>query len=241
MVGVAACMMQLTVALLVFYGLGRILAPLTQAEEATVDRTIGIWAGMPWDVPRPMICIDAGHGGKDNGSNSGQRMEKDDNLRIAQAVAEYLTAQGAGVVMTRTGDVFLELSERCEIANERQADYFVSLHRNDGNGDGVEIWVYSGAGDETASLAESILAGLDTAGIQRNRGVREGTQGSGGDNYYVNAHTDMPSCIVELGFIGNTRDNQLFDEKLKDYAAAIGDAIMETYEAYQDERTPSEE
>ena len=235
MIGITICAMQLVAVLLGFQGLRYILTPLAQAQEATADRTLGVWIGSPWDTGEPVICIDAGHGGKDNGSNSGKRMEKDDNLRIAKAVADYLKEQGAGVVMTRTKDVFLELSERCEIANERQADYFVSLHRNDGNGSGVEVWVYSGAQEETVGLAKRILTGLDMAGIQQNRGVRGGTQGDSDENYYVNSHTDMPSCIVELGFIGNTRDNELFDEKLKEYAAAIGDAILETYEAEQKE------
>ena len=227
------CAVQLAVTLLGFHGLGLLLAPIAGTEEAYVQYTAGVWTGAPEDDGRLVICIDAGHGGKDNGSSNGHRMEKDDNLKMAQAVAEYLAAQGAGVVMTRTGDTYLDLSERCEIANGRQVDYFVSLHRNDGDGTGVEIWVYSGAGEETYELAESILTELDTVGIQRNRGVREGTQG-GGEDYFVNAHTDMPSCIVELGFIGNARDNELFDERLRDYAAAIGDGILETYDKYKD-------
>ena len=231
---VVFCAVQLAVTLLGFHVLGLIFEPLVQTEAANVHYASGIWTGVSEDNGKPVVCIDAGHGGRDNGSSSGQRMEKDDNLKMAQAVAEYLATQGADVVMTRTGDTYLELSERCEIANGRQVDYFVSLHRNAGNGTGVEIWVYSGVGEKTSELAENILTELDTAGIQRNRGVREVTQGGGGDNYFVNTHTEMPSCIVEMGFIGNARDNELFDEKLRDYAAAIGDGILETYDKYKD-------
>lgn len=233
-VGAVYCVVQLAVALLGFHGLRLLLTPAAVTEEASVHHTFDVWTGASGDAGEPVVCIDAGHGGKDNGSNSGQRMEKDDNLRIAQAVADYLRTQGASVVMTRTDDVFLELSERCEIANGQGADYFVSLHRNDGDGKGVEVWVYSGAGEETGAMAERILTGLDAAGIQENRGVRRGTQGSDSENYYINAHVGMPSCIVELGFIGNAHDNQLFDEKLEEYAAAIGDAILETYDIYRD-------
>lgn len=179
-----------------------------------------------------VICIDAGHGGKDNGSDYGGRYEKDDNLALAQAVAEYLRQKNVTVVMTREDDVFLSLEERCQFANDKQADYFISIHRNDGDGNGVETWVYSGASDETVLLADKIMDKLDKAGIQRNRGVKKGTQKSESGNYYVNIHSDMPSCIVEMGFICDAKDNQLFDANLLDYAAAIGDAVLDTYEVY---------
>lgn len=74
---------------------------------------------------------------------------------------------------------------------------------------------------------------LDTAGIQRNRGVKKGTQTGESSNYYINVHSDMPSCIVEMGFINDASDNQLFDEKLDAYAAAIGDAVLATAETYR--------
>lgn len=186
----------------------------------------------------PVVCIDAGHGGKDHGSESQNRLEKDDNLELAQAVEAYLKEKNVRVVMTREDDTFLSLEERCDIANQSGADYFVSLHRNDGEGYGVETWVYSGATDETVMLAEQIMASLDEAGIQRNRGVKKGTQKSESGNYYVNIHSDMPSCIVEMGFVGNAADNELLDEKLDAYAAAIGEAILTTYGIYNG--TPGE-
>ena len=173
-----------------------------------------------------VVCIDAGHGGKDNGSDYRKRMEKDDNLKLAKAVASYLEQKDVHVVMTREEDEFLSLEKRCRIANEAEANYFLSLHRNDGDGYGVETWVYSGADVKTMKLAETIMQKLDEVGIQRNRGVRQGTQKSGEKDYYVNTHSDMPSCIVEMGFINSDYDNSLFDEKLEDYAVASGEAIL---------------
>ena len=47
----------------------------------------------------------------------------------------------------------------------------------------------------------------------------------------------MPSCIVEMGFMNNAKDNQLFDDNKEAYAAAIGDAIIATYKTYHGDGT----
>ncbi|MGN0350277.1 MAG: N-acetylmuramoyl-L-alanine amidase [Roseburia sp.] len=188
-----------------------------------------------------VVCLDAGHGGKDEGSSFWSRLEKDDNLNLAKAICAYLEEQEVTVVMTRTEDVFLSLEERCEVANNAGADYFVSLHRNKGDGYGVETWVYSAANEETMTLAEGIMQGLVEVGVQKDRGVKKGTQKSGNSNYYVNNHTNMPACIVELGFMNSSTDNSLYDEHLTDYAKAIGDAILTSYEQYHNEETAQED
>ncbi|MBO5070686.1 MAG: N-acetylmuramoyl-L-alanine amidase [Roseburia sp.] len=243
MICIAYCVLELLVVLLGFRGLEALLDhPWKDAEtmgnitgsvhgteegaDAGEDNTENV------DEPWLVVGLDAGHGGKDNGSNYRKRYEKDDNLQIAKAVASYLENKDVAVVMTREDDTFLSLQERCDIANREQVDYFVSLHRNDGDGYGAEIWVYSNANEETMSLAQNIIDGLDDAGIQRNRGVKKGTQQSENKNYYINLNAQMPSCIVELGFISNTSDNDLFDRNLEAYAAAIGEAILKTYETY---------
>lgn len=230
----AYCSIQLLVVLLVFTGMEHILDKLIAGgignplsgqitvmnnEDDTRDDEEGL-----------LICLDAGHGGKDNGSDYQDRYEKDDNLKLTLAVAEYLEGQGVRVILTRNDDTFLKLSQRCEFANEKQADYFVSLHRNTGDGAGVETWIYSQADAETKELANFIMEGLEVAGIQRNRGVKVGTQKSSSKDYYINSNSNMPSCIVELGFLNNATDNQLFDEKYKEYAKAIGEAIIKACE-----------
>lgn len=178
------------------------------------------------------VCLDAGHGDYDGGTTdlSGTRIEKDDNLRIALAVEKYLKSKGATVVMVREDDTFYELGERCDIANNSKSDLFVSLHRNsyDGEMSGVEIWVHNKQPMEDETLAQNIMSELDSAGISNNRGVQSGYIGMPNENYYVNADTKMPSCLVELGFVTDDTDNQLFDEKLDDYAKAIGDGIIKT-------------
>lgn len=178
------------------------------------------------------VCIDPGHGDTDgvtaNADNT--RLEKDDNLRIALLVRKYLEEYGATVVMTRSDDTFVELEERCTIANDAKADMYVSLHRNSYDGDirGVEIWVHNKEPKEDTVLAQNIMSRLSEAGISENRGVQYGYVGIPGDNYYVNADTKMPSCLVELGFITDETDNRLFDKNIDAYAKAVAEGIIQS-------------
>lgn len=177
------------------------------------------------------VVIDAGHGGEDGGSTDFHetRIEKDDNLRLSLAVKEILESYDVEVVMTRADDSMCSLDERCEIANESDADLFVSLHRNSAEvGNGVEIWVSSKEIYEDTLLGQNILEALDEVGISENRGVQFGYISNSDFNYQVNSHTKMPSCLVELGFITNDEDNRLFDEKFDEYALAIANAIYKT-------------
>jgi N-acetylmuramoyl-L-alanine amidase len=177
---------------------------------------------------KPRICIDAGHGGSDVGAEYEGRYEKDDNLRLALAVGEILEDNGIDVIYTRKKDVFVELEDRAKFANRRYATYFVSLHRNSAEGDvsGVEIWINNNALNNEAQFAENIIEKIDEVGFGKNRGVKRGYQGNPLSNYLVNSATDMPSCLVEMGFITTERDNELFDENLEKYAAAIAEGIM---------------
>lgn len=80
---------------------------------------------------KPLVVIDAGHGGHDPGSLSvdGRYREKDASLAIAKAVRDELLASGrVRVAMTRSDDRFLVLSERREIARRLHADLFISVH-----------------------------------------------------------------------------------------------------------------
>jgi len=180
------------------------------------------------------ICIDPGHGGKDIGANKGERLEKDDTLRLGLALQKYLEGQNVKVVMTREEDDFLKLSARCKIANKAKADYLVSLHRNTGKGNGAEAWVLSNADVLTKAYAQTILDNLEAVGVSRNRGLKQGTQESFDEDYAMNLNSKMPSCIIELGFLNSKEDNRLFDEHLEAYAAAIGDAIIATYHAHEE-------
>lgn len=180
-----------------------------------------------------IVVLDAGHGGGDGGSTDGKdRFEKDDNLRLALAVRDQLeTYPHITVIMTRETDVFVTLQGRCDIANEANADVFVSLHRNSATvGNGIEIWINNSDSsvNNDKVLANYILELLREAGISNDRGVRSGFRNDATDtNYYVNLHTKMPSCLVEMGFLTSSVDNQYFDERLSSYASAIAVGIVE--------------
>ena len=179
-----------------------------------------------------VVCIDAGHGDYDGGTTNkgGTRFEKDDDLTVALKVRDYLEQCGVTVIMTRNDDSFLELGERCDVANNAKADFFVSLHRNSYDGDisGVEVWVNNARPAADTLLAQKILDGLEQVGISDNRGVQYGYVSNTGVNYYINEDTVMPSCLVELGFLTSDIDNQYFDENTDGYSKAIGDAVIQT-------------
>ena len=178
--------------------------------------------------PRGAVCIDAGHGGDYTGAVYEGRQEKDDTLRLALAVRDELERRGRKVLMTRDGDENIGLAERTELANRYDAAAFVSLHRNSGAGTGVEIWVEHTRPEPDVRMAQAILDNLKAVGIQADRGVKSGYRQDGSDaDYAVNRDTEMPSCLVEMGFLENEADNQLFDDHLEEYAAAIAAAVDE--------------
>ena len=175
-----------------------------------------------------VVCIDAGHGGTDSGAINNNRYEKDDTLKIAKLIEEYLNNEGIKTVMTRTNDTYVSLRERCKIANKKRADLFISIHRNSAEqGNGVEIWTNSKKKQDDLELSNMILENLQSVGIQTNRGVKIGSIEGENTNYYVLNNTNMTSCLVELGFITDSVDNNLFDENIEDYAKAIAEGIIE--------------
>lgn len=178
------------------------------------------------------VCIDPGHGDYDVGTTSldGSRLEKDDNLAIGLKVRDFLEEAGAVVVMTRDDDTFLSLEERCQLANRTSSDLFVSLHRNSYDGDisGIEVWVHNKEPEKDTTLAQDIMKALDETNIADDRGVQYGYVGLPNDNYYVNAETKMPSCLLEMGFLTDETDNKLFDENIDSYAQAIANGIIQS-------------
>lgn len=188
------------------------------------------------EAPRFTVCLDPGHGGNDSGCVSGKRHESDDALTVAKLVKKYLEKENVQVVMTRTKDKYVELSERAQCANQAGADYFVSIHRNlNPLGCGVETWTRADYSEESDDLAKAIQKRLVKVGVQQNRGVKHGTQESASSSYYVLRKTKMPGVLIELGFIDSQKDNQLLDKHKKAYAKAIAKGIIQTYEKYHGE------
>ncbi len=177
------------------------------------------------------VCIDAGHGGESSGAVLGDRLEKNDTLRLSLLVRDILKGRGYTVVMTRDDDSDVSLADRCKIANREKASLFVSIHRNSSTSAdavGMEMWIHSVNPTDDKLLAQNILDCLQTVGISANRGIHTGYRDGDTMNYYINRHTKMPSVLAEIGFISSKVDNKDFDEKLNDYALAIANGIEMT-------------
>lgn len=170
------------------------------------------------------IILDAGHGGFDNGASYMGRAEKDDVLRLTLAVGERLTQAGYEVYYTRTEDVYNSPYEKAELANQSGGKYFISFHRNSAMEDnlynGVETLVYR-RNETVDNIAENINAQLERAGFQ-NLGIEEVP------GLIVLRETDMPAVLVEVGFLNNDADNQLFDQNFEGIADAIAAGIEES-------------
>jgi len=126
---------------------------------------------------RPLVVIDAGHGGHDPGSQSqdGSRKEKDVALAIAKAIRDELARSGrVRVALTRSDDRFLVLGERREIARRLKADLFISVHADSATNSaarGASIYTLSEVASDrvAAQLAAKenradILNGVDLGG-----------------------------------------------------------------------------
>lgn len=76
------------------------------------------------------IVIDPGHGGKDSGALGAKAQEKDIVLTVGKLLKKELEKEGFNVKMTRDKDVFIELGQRANLANQWDGDLFISLHCN---------------------------------------------------------------------------------------------------------------
>ncbi|HEU4929493.1 MAG TPA: N-acetylmuramoyl-L-alanine amidase [Candidatus Krumholzibacteria bacterium] len=123
-----------------------------EAEEGTIQ-IVDEGVGEAGQLVIDRICVDAGHGGRDNGKESADGVfEKDVNLAIARAIRDRIQEElGIEVVMTRDDDRMVDVFERTEIANTAGCDLFVSVHCNSwfhrGTG-GFESYFLSPARDE---------------------------------------------------------------------------------------------
>lgn len=117
-----------------------------------------------------IVVIDAGHGGKDHGATGHRGLkEKDVNLGIAKKVADRLKKVGIKVALTRDEDEYISLDERAQLANEKQASVFVSIHANAAESRaarGVETYFL----DVTHNRYSKRLAHRENAGGAKKKG-----------------------------------------------------------------------
>ena len=172
--------------------------------------------------PKGRIVVDAGHGGKDQGSSRAGVLEKDLNLACATYLVDALKRRGLEVYTTRTTDKFLELREISAIANKYDPDLFVSIHHNastDPSIAGLETYYYH---YPSVALAKAVHASLVGALPIKDRGVRRA-------QFYVINHTTAPAILVELGYLSNAGERAEVNTtaRQKKSAEAVADGIVE--------------
>lgn len=192
----------------------RIVIDLTRNVEFTVTNlddglvTVDLTAGAA--VPgsgvggsgRPVVVIDAGHGGSQPGAISvTKKQEKEFTLAVALKV-EALLRQEANldVVLTRTTDVTMSLQDRVKVANDLGASVYVSIHGNSidppSNPSGSETYYTR---EESIPLANVMHRHLVEATGLTDRGVRK-------SSLHVTRETKMPAVLLEVGYLSNKND-----------------------------------
>lgn len=172
------------------------------------------------------ICIDPGHGGRDPGAlgPSGTK-EKDIALLVALRLKQLLKDRDS-IILTRSGDEYVSLGERCRIANTGKADLFVSIHCNSAEvstANGVETFHHP-TSRKGIELARYIQPKLVAHTGLRDRTVKYA-------NYQVLRDTVMPAVLVELAFINNPTEEVLLNDRV--FRAKCAVAIASGIRAYQ--------
>ncbi|MCJ2035166.1 N-acetylmuramoyl-L-alanine amidase [Methylobacterium sp. J-068] len=226
---------------------------------------------------RPLIMVDAGHGGTDPGAIAATGVfEKDIVFGFAQSLVSRLEAGGRyRVRMTRDRDVFVPLSERVRIAREAKADLFVSIHA-DSISSAPQVrgaTIYTGSEKatdaESAKLAERENRADAAAGTESNEGpghvadilqeltLRETRTFSSGFAKGLMAHLgpvmemsakphreagfmvlrspDVPSVLVELGYLSSKRDLDLLQSE--GWRAEVTGGMAKAIDAFFGNRT----
>ena len=188
---------------------------------------------------KPTVVIDPGHGGKDSGAIGVDRsMEKTWALKTAQRVEGLLRQQGYQVIMTRTRDEYIQLAERARIANDANADIFLSIHFNSGGSEkprGVEVLYASEnnvslkkqAGDQRRLANEVLKSVLKETGMS-SRGIKNRPE------LAVLRLTKMNAALVEGGFMSNPDEMDIIksDAYLDKLARGIVNGIVNFDQKY---------
>jgi len=222
---------------------------------------------------RPLVVIDPGHGGIDNGTRAASgEMEKTIVLEFSLMLRDKIEKTGKyRVLMTRTDDSFVPLGDRVQLARARQAALFISIHadalrRREGDAQGATVYTLSERASDAraARLAEAenqadVIAGLDlstqekdVAGILIDLARRETktfslqfAQGVVGQlksaarlhqhplksaGFVVLKAPDVPSVLVELGYVTNRADlKSLVSAEWRDRTA---DSIVQAVDTF---------
>ncbi len=189
---------------------------------------------------KPIVIIDAGHGGEDGGASSeGGLKEKDLNLDVALTLGNMLEANGINVIQTRTEDKMLyteykkgslkmqDLKNRLEVSKQNENSIFISIHMNKFSEDrysGLQVF-YSQNSDDSAILANKIQTNVKE--YLQNDNDRETKKAS--SNIYLLDNIKTPAILIECGFLSNPDEcTKLSSEDYrKELAGVIYSSVVE--------------
>jgi N-acetylmuramoyl-L-alanine amidase len=194
------------------------------------------------------IVLDPGHGGHDNGATCAYGMEKDFSLDVANRARMLLIQSGYRVVLTRTTDTFISLSDRVQLANQYSNALFISIHFNSGGaGTGLETYTLAPRGvpsmmadgprladndpcaghandPQNIALATATHAALVVRSRMYDRGIKRA-------RFVVIRDIKIPGVLIEGGFLSNTYDARLI--ATPSYRQQMATAITQAVQNYR--------
>ncbi len=195
------------------------------------------------------IILDAGHGGEDGGAvGINGAMEKDINLAIALELEKYLKQNNFEVIMIRDGDYSVGDQTLATVSERKRSDtknrlrtieeagecIFISIHQNhftESKYSGAQIF-YSGNREESAALAEAIRQNIVSELQPENH--RENKLAE--KNIYLLYHSQVPSVLVECGFLSNPGEAEKLttENYQKNMAAAIYNGLIDYLQMHRE-------
>lgn len=178
-----------------------------------------------------VVVIDPGHGGSDYGTYYGSIYEKDIVLDISLMLGELLEKSGINVIYTRKEDDYVKLKDRISMANEANADLFISVHvnsfENDSSVNGTETLYfntgeYGDGGLDSEKLAMILQEKLVESLSTQDRGIIERPK------LAVLRLAEVPAALAELGYLSNASDREklMSQEYRQKVSESMHDAII---------------
>ena len=199
---------------------------LSSKEEKNFIETVSL------PVSGKVVVVDAGHGVPDEGAEVGDgTTEAQTNLKIALKLQNLLEQSGCVVVLTRSDENGIydldsktlkqkkisDIRNRVKIGNESSADIFVSIHLNKIPQQQYYGWqaFYNKNSEKGQKLAKQIQANLNESIQKENKRVASKIE-----NIYIVNHVEIPTTIVECGFLSNPEEkNQLLTDSYQNRIA----------------------
>ena len=172
-----------------------------------------------------VIVVDPGHGGEDPGKvGINDVLEKDLNLQIAKKVKKLLEEAGIKIVMTRTNDKVPDakkedLNQRVQLINDTKPKLALCIHQNsypDAKIKGAQVF-YHTITPEAEDVATIVQEQLRTVDPTNTRQIKEN------DTYFMLKNTQVPTIIVECGFLTNPDEAAKLTQE--DYQDKLAQAI----------------